>query len=122
MTASKVPATTSRLTVPWGFSAAAQASTRLQGPPAAPTSGHPPGTFGVDRARMCMYIHEPAHSGTTVIELPDERRRRILEAIERDGKVFAADLATAYTTSEDTIRRDLRELDRAGLLRRVHGG
>jgi DeoR/GlpR family transcriptional regulator of sugar metabolism len=69
-----------------------------------------------------MYVHEHAHSGTTVIELPDERRRRILEAIERDGKVFAADLATAYTTSEDTIRRDLRELDRAGLLRRVHGG
>jgi DeoR/GlpR family transcriptional regulator of sugar metabolism len=57
-----------------------------------------------------------------MLELPDERRRRIVEAVERDGKVFAADLAAAYTTSEDTIRRDLRELDRAGLLRRVHGG
>lgn len=57
-----------------------------------------------------------------MLELPDERRRRIVEAIERDGKVLAVDLAAAHATSEDTIRRDLRELDRAGLLRRVHGG
>ena len=57
-----------------------------------------------------------------MLELPDERRRLIVEAVEREGKVLATDLAALYATSEDTIRRDLRELDRAGLLRRVHGG
>jgi DeoR/GlpR family transcriptional regulator of sugar metabolism len=54
--------------------------------------------------------------------LPDERRRQISEAVERDGRVLASELAVYFATSEDTIRRDLRDLDAAGLLRRVHGG
>lgn len=58
----------------------------------------------------------------TLIELPDERRRKVLELLEAEGRVLAADLAARFATSEDTIRRDLREMDRLGLLRRVHGG
>lgn len=54
--------------------------------------------------------------------LAEERRQRILEAISQQGRVVAADLAQRFATSEDTIRRDLRDLDRAGKLRRVHGG
>jgi len=54
--------------------------------------------------------------------LPDERRRQISEAVERDGRVLASEMAARFATSEDTIRRDLRDLDAAGLLRRVHGG
>jgi DeoR/GlpR family transcriptional regulator of sugar metabolism len=57
-----------------------------------------------------------------LMQLADERRRLILEAVEGEGKVLAADLAQRFHTSEDTIRRDLRDLDLAGLLRRVHGG
>jgi len=53
--------------------------------------------------------------------LAEERRQRILEAISQQGRVVAADLAQRFATSEDTIRRDLRDLDRAGKLRRVHG-
>ncbi len=36
--------------------------------------------------------------------------------------MLAADLWREFDVSADTIRRDLRELDRAGQVRRVHGG
>jgi DeoR/GlpR family transcriptional regulator of sugar metabolism len=54
--------------------------------------------------------------------LTAERRQYILEALQRDGKVLASQLSTSLNVSEDTIRRDLRELADAGLLQRVHGG
>ncbi|MCC2956955.1 DeoR/GlpR family DNA-binding transcription regulator [Massilia sp. IC2-477] len=56
------------------------------------------------------------------MQLAEERRQSILDAVEREGRVLAAELAQRLDTSEDTIRRDLRDLDAAGLLRRVHGG
>lgn len=56
------------------------------------------------------------------MQLAEERRQHIVDAVERQGKVLAAELAQQFQTSEDTIRRDLRDLDAAGLLRRVHGG
>lgn len=54
--------------------------------------------------------------------LTEERRSLILERLQRDGKVVAADLSAELAVSPDTVRRDLRELADAGLLRRVHGG
>jgi DeoR/GlpR family transcriptional regulator of sugar metabolism len=54
--------------------------------------------------------------------LTEERRELILERLERDGKVVAAELSASLAVSPDTVRRDLRELADAGLLRRVHGG
>jgi DeoR/GlpR family transcriptional regulator of sugar metabolism len=57
-----------------------------------------------------------------IMQLPEERRQSIVDAVEREGRVLAAELAGRLATSEDTIRRDLRDLDAAGLLRRVHGG
>ncbi|WP_257461679.1 DeoR/GlpR family DNA-binding transcription regulator [Archangium lipolyticum] len=54
--------------------------------------------------------------------LPDERRRLILEQLGLRGRVLATDLCRMLQVSEDTIRRDLRDLDEAGLLKRVHGG
>lgn len=38
------------------------------------------------------------------------------------GRVLAVDLAQEFNVSEDTIRRDLRELAAAGLCERVYGG
>ncbi|WP_027135203.1 DeoR/GlpR family DNA-binding transcription regulator [Geminicoccus roseus] len=58
----------------------------------------------------------------TAIVLPEERQRAILTLIERDGRVLAAELARDFGTSEDTIRRDLRELAATGRVQRVHGG
>ena len=54
--------------------------------------------------------------------LSAERRQHILETLRRDGKVLATELSVALHVSEDTIRRDLRELAESGLLQRVHGG
>jgi DeoR/GlpR family transcriptional regulator of sugar metabolism len=54
--------------------------------------------------------------------LTEERRGAILERLRRDGKVVAAELSVSLEVSPDTVRRDLREMAQAGLLRRVHGG
>jgi DeoR/GlpR family transcriptional regulator of sugar metabolism len=54
--------------------------------------------------------------------LSAERRQAILEALARDGKVVAARLVDELGVSEDTVRRDLRELAAQGLVQRVHGG
>jgi DeoR/GlpR family transcriptional regulator of sugar metabolism len=54
--------------------------------------------------------------------LTAERRQYILEVLRRDGKIHATALSAELEVSEDTIRRDLRELAEAGLLQRVHGG
>src|SRR5262245_29045505 len=54
--------------------------------------------------------------------LSAERRQYILETLRRDGRIHATELSATLNVSEDTIRRDLRELAEAGLLQRVHGG
>lgn len=54
--------------------------------------------------------------------LTDERRALILDRLRVQGRVLAADLSTEFDVSPDTIRRDLREMDAHGVLRRVHGG
>ena len=51
-----------------------------------------------------------------------QRKSAILEALRRDGQVLAKDFARSLNLSEDTIRRDLRELAAEGRLQRVHGG
>lgn len=56
------------------------------------------------------------------MQLAEERRQAIVDAVEQEGRVLAAELALRLHASEDTIRRDLRELDALGRLRRVHGG
>jgi len=54
--------------------------------------------------------------------LTHQRHQYILETLRREGQVLAKTLAAELGTSEDTIRRDLRELAHKGLLQRVHGG
>ena len=54
--------------------------------------------------------------------LTDQRKQYILDRLQREGQVVAKTLAQELGLSEDTIRRDLRELAQAGLLQRVHGG
>ncbi len=53
---------------------------------------------------------------------PEERKRHILDRLRAEGRLVAAELAEAFGTSEDTVRRDLRDLAAAGLIRRFHGG
>ncbi|WP_322075564.1 DeoR/GlpR family DNA-binding transcription regulator [Burkholderia cenocepacia] len=54
--------------------------------------------------------------------LTTQRKKAILDVLARDGQVLAAELSVQFGVSEDTVRRDLRELASEGLLQRVHGG
>jgi DeoR/GlpR family transcriptional regulator of sugar metabolism len=54
--------------------------------------------------------------------LTTHRKQAILAALKRDGQVVAKTLSELFGVSEDTLRRDLRELAAEGLLQRVHGG
>lgn len=54
--------------------------------------------------------------------LTTHRKQAILTALQRDGQVVAKTLSEIFGVSEDTLRRDLRELAAEGLLQRVHGG
>jgi DeoR/GlpR family transcriptional regulator of sugar metabolism len=54
--------------------------------------------------------------------LTSQRKQHILNILRRDGQVIAKTLSQELGLSEDTIRRDLRELAQEGLLQRVHGG
>ncbi|AOA72576.1 DeoR/GlpR family DNA-binding transcription regulator [Stenotrophomonas rhizophila] len=59
---------------------------------------------------------------TTPDTLPGERQQTILRLLREQGRVFSAQLALQMEVSEDSIRRDLRELANQGLCRKVHGG
>src|SRR4051794_34265952 len=54
--------------------------------------------------------------------LAAERRDLLLRRLEADGKLVAKDVAAELGISEDSVRRDLRELAAAGLCQRVYGG
>jgi DeoR/GlpR family transcriptional regulator of sugar metabolism len=54
--------------------------------------------------------------------LAAQRRDLLLERLRTGGRVIAKDLAAELGISEDSIRRDLRELAAAGLCQRVYGG
>lgn len=53
---------------------------------------------------------------------PEERQQAIASLVMSRGRASVAELAEAYSVTTETVRRDLAILDRAGLLRRVHGG
>jgi DeoR/GlpR family transcriptional regulator of sugar metabolism len=54
--------------------------------------------------------------------LREERLQIILKMLETDQRVSSVQLAEILNVSDDTIRRDLNELDENGLLKKVHGG
>ena len=51
-----------------------------------------------------------------------QRHDLLLARLRTDGRLVAKELAAELGLSEDSIRRDLRELAAAGLLQRVYGG
>jgi DeoR/GlpR family transcriptional regulator of sugar metabolism len=79
-------------------------------------------------ACLCMFVHNrvngfPAEMMVRARDfMPAERHKEILERIRKDGRVLATDLAREFSTSEDTIRRVLRDLAAQGLCARVYGG
>jgi DeoR/GlpR family transcriptional regulator of sugar metabolism len=54
--------------------------------------------------------------------LKEERHHFILSQLTRYHKVLSSDLSNSLSVSEDTIRRDLKELSDSGKITKVHGG
>ncbi len=52
----------------------------------------------------------------------EERQAEILQVARNEGRVDVTALAETFAVTAETIRRDLTTLERAGMLRRVHGG
>ncbi len=56
------------------------------------------------------------------MNVPEQRRNVILSALDERGSVVVNELAEQLDVSLMTIRRDLKNLEEEGALRRVHGG
>ena len=52
----------------------------------------------------------------------EERQKAIADLLSLRGRLSVAELATEYAVTTETVRRDLSLLERAGIVRRVHGG
>ena len=56
------------------------------------------------------------------MKLTSARQRRILAMLEENEELHVGTLAEVLHVSQETIRRDLKELEEKGTLQRVHGG
>ncbi len=54
--------------------------------------------------------------------LASQRKQQILKLLAAEKQVMSGELSQRFKVSEDSIRRDLRELAAEGKLQRVHGG
>lgn len=54
--------------------------------------------------------------------LKEERQNIILKRISNDSRIYVSTLSAELGVSDDTIRRDIVELEQQGLLTKVHGG
>ncbi len=54
--------------------------------------------------------------------LASQRKQQILQILTEEKQVMSGELSQRFNVSEDSIRRDLRELAAEGKLQRVHGG
>lgn len=51
-----------------------------------------------------------------------ERQAEILRLLEKNERVSVIELSETFRVSVDTVRRDLRQMEQEGLLKRAHGG
>ncbi len=51
-----------------------------------------------------------------------ERQTEILRLLEKNERVSVTELSETFQVSVDTVRRDLRQMEQEGLLKRAHGG
>ncbi len=71
--------------------------------------------------------HDVAHifkiqGGEGVSLYSEERKKKILDFIQKHGKASVQELTEVFQVSESTVRRDLNDLEDAKLLKRAHGG
>lgn len=60
--------------------------------------------------------------GGVSLMFSEERRKKILQTLEKEGRVLAKELAAQFEVSIDSIRRDLSIMEEEQLLKRTHGG
>jgi DeoR family fructose operon transcriptional repressor len=53
---------------------------------------------------------------------PEERRQKLISALEQHYSMSVSEIAGRLGVSEATVRRDLNELQKLGVIRRTHGG
>src|SRR3712207_9291995 len=53
---------------------------------------------------------------------PEERQQAIATLVAERGRLAVTAVAEQFGVTTETVRRDLALLERAGMLRRVHGG
>jgi len=82
--------------------------------------------FGLPMAdKTDVTMHNRAHTSKNTNErimLSSQRKQQILTILADEQQVMSSELSQRFSVSEDSIRRDLRELASEGLLQRVHGG
>jgi DeoR family glycerol-3-phosphate regulon repressor len=54
--------------------------------------------------------------------MSEHRYQEILTRLRDNGRVSVTPLAKLLSVSEETVRRDLKELEQSGMLRRIYGG
>lgn len=67
-------------------------------------------------------IQNTVKKGRNLYMLAVERRKAMLDIIRQNGRALVTELGTAFQVTEETVRRDLEELERRGLIVRTHGG
>ncbi|RWD32077.1 MAG: DeoR/GlpR transcriptional regulator [Mesorhizobium sp.] len=56
------------------------------------------------------------------MSLSHNRHKKLIEMVQTDGEVRIRDLMSHFNVSEETARRDIKQLEQDGLVVRVHGG
>lgn len=68
-------------------------------------------------------MQDAVDTGRMRVEMiPAKRRALILERLRREGAAAIHELAEAVGASPSTVRRDLEQLEREGVIERTHGG
>ena len=68
---------------------------------------------------MSLSTAQLESTAATAALSPDERQEHILALLGEHGRLPVNELARLFATSEDSVRRDLRLLERSGRVRRV---
>lgn len=80
---------------------------------------------GIFSNRLPLCARDDGMEGTTTQNkkrLPAGRKAELAAYVAETGQVTVVDLASHFGVSIDTVRRDLDQLDREGIVVRTHGG
>jgi len=77
---------------------------------------------GIDSATDLRNLLRLEFGEWVTVLFEEERKRSIVEFVERHSRGSVQELSQEMGVSESTVRRDLKELEEARLLKRTHGG